>query len=288
MPNPFYHGNPVAPDQFLDRRGELRRLVNRIVNRGQSSAVVGEPRTGKTSLLEYLAAQDTRMQLYGQEGEKLLFSFLDAQTLGGQFTQAQFWEFALQPLRDRIIDLDPDDPLAQAYAVCRENDFGTFVLECLLAQIAQVGWRLVLMLDEFDVLLHHPILNSAEFFGSLRSLASRSRGALALIIASTQSLGTLNRETQGLSRTGSPFFNFLDEMTLGRWPDVAVEELLRRAGGRSRRAIGVSSGRWPTGIPIFSRWRLPLYGSHTKTKTRIRGKGDSRQGWTFTTRSTRC
>lgn len=75
VPNPFYHGNPVAPDQFLDRRGELRRLVNRIVNRGQSSAVVGEPRTGKTSLLEYLAAQDTRMQLYGQEEKSFSFPF---------------------------------------------------------------------------------------------------------------------------------------------------------------------------------------------------------------------
>jgi hypothetical protein len=90
----------------------------------------------------------------------------------------------------------------------------------------------VLILDEFDVLLHHPILNSAEFFGSLRSLASRSRGALALIIASTRSLECLNRQTQELSRTGSPFFNFLDEIVLGPWPDLAVEEVLQWAGGR--------------------------------------------------------
>lgn len=247
--NPFIHGNPVVSDRFLDRRRELRRLANRIVNQGQSSAVVGEPRTGKTSLLEYVAAPDTRAQLYDAEAEKLLFAYLDAQTLGGQFSQAQFWEFALRPLHQKAVVLDPDTPLAQAYAVCQENGFGTFVLECLLAQMAQAGWRLVLMLDEFEVLLHHPILNSAEFFGSLRSLASRSRGALALVVASRHSLEALNRETQELSGTSSPYFNFLDEIILGPWPDVAAEELLRWAGGRftpgDRRFIKEVAGGHP-------------------------------------------
>jgi len=48
--NPFFYGNPVSPDQFLNRRRELRRIVGRIANQGQSSAIVGEPRGGKTPL----------------------------------------------------------------------------------------------------------------------------------------------------------------------------------------------------------------------------------------------
>ena len=56
MSNPFFYGNPVPPDQFLDRRRELRRITGRIVNQGQSTAIVGEPRSGKTSLLLYLSA----------------------------------------------------------------------------------------------------------------------------------------------------------------------------------------------------------------------------------------
>ena len=43
---------------------------------------MGEPRSGKTSLLLYLSAPETRKELYGEEGERLLFSFLDAQTFG--------------------------------------------------------------------------------------------------------------------------------------------------------------------------------------------------------------
>jgi hypothetical protein len=272
MSNPFFYGNPVPPDQFIDRRRELRRITNRIVNQGQSTAVVGEPRSGKTSLLDYLAAPEAR-KLYSASEKRLIFSYLDAQTLGGEFSQAQFWEHVLSPLQERAIASDPDSPLAQAYQVCQENDFGCFVLERLLAQMELTVWRLVLMLDEFDVLLHHPILNNAEFFedgyksahragglhhpilnnaeffGGLRGLASRSRGALALVIASRRPLTSLNEDTQQFSRTGSPYFNFLAELTLGPWPDRDVAELLRRAGDRftrdDRRFIAEVAGGHP-------------------------------------------
>jgi hypothetical protein len=48
MPTPFFYGNPVPSDRFIDRRKEIRRIVGRIVNQGQSTAIVGEPRIGKT------------------------------------------------------------------------------------------------------------------------------------------------------------------------------------------------------------------------------------------------
>ena len=56
MLNPFFCGNPVPPDQFIGRRREVHRIAGRIANRGQSTAIVGEPRSGKTSLLLYLSA----------------------------------------------------------------------------------------------------------------------------------------------------------------------------------------------------------------------------------------
>ncbi len=249
MSNPFFYGNPVPPDQFLDRRRELRRIAGRIVNRGQSSAIVGELDSGKTSLLLYLSAPETRTKLYGESEERLLFSYMDAQTLGGEFSQAQFWEHGLRPLHEQVIAPNPDSPLAQAYQMCRENEFGCFVLERLFAQMGPTGWRLVLMLDEFDLLLYHPVLNCAEFFGSLRSLASRSRGALALVIASRRSLASLNKDTQQFSRTGSPYFNFFAEIVLGMLPNEYVTELLRRAGDRftaeDRRFIKEVTGGHP-------------------------------------------
>ncbi|MEW5988020.1 MAG: AAA family ATPase [Chloroflexota bacterium] len=232
IPNPFFHGNPVSPPRWVDRQRELRRLVGRIVSQGQSTAVVGDPRSGKTSLLMYLADREMRVRLYGLAAPHLVFTFMDAQTFTGQFSQAQFWEVALRPLYEQVVAPNPGSPLAQAYQVCQQNAFGAFVLERLLTQIAATDWRVVLLLDEFDALLHHPILNSAEFFGSLRSLVSRSRGALALVLAGRQSLADLNKTTQDFSRTGSPYFNFLDELVLGPFAEKAITELLNKAGDR--------------------------------------------------------
>jgi hypothetical protein len=341
MSNPFFYSNPVSSDQFIDRKRELRRITGRIINQGQSTAIVGEPRSGKTSLLLYLAVPEKRQELYGEEGEHLLFSFLDAQTFGTKFSQSQFWEQALRPL-DEIISADPKPaskedvpqektppevlarlrrnldeyfndeelrnlcadlnvdydnlpaqgkenkireliayldrrlripelakkcgelrpkaswgipsqvqlaPLALAYKVCQDNNFGTFVLERLFGQMNLEGRQLVLLLDEFDSLLHHPTLNKAEFFGSLRSLASRSRGALALVIASRYSLTNLNENTFQFSRGSSPYFNFLDEITLGPWPENAVDELMQLASdlfaAADRRFIAELAGVHP-------------------------------------------
>lgn len=230
MSNPFLCGNPVPVKFFVNREREIQRIKNRIITQGQSSAIIGEPRSGKTSLLDYLAAPEKKQELYGQLGDYLLFSYLNAQTLGGTFTQAQFWEYVLSPLYEKVAS--SDSPLNQAYEISRDNGFGNFVMERLLAQIAQTNWRLVLMLDEFDALLYHPILNSAEFFGGLRTLASRSRGVLSVIIASRQALNELNKATQKFSRAGSPYFNFLSEIILEPFSEKAAAELLGLAGNR--------------------------------------------------------
>jgi len=248
MSNPFFYGDPVPPGQFIDRKRELRRIARRILNQGQSNAIVGEPRSGKTSLLLYLSAPETREELYGEKDKQLVFSYLDAQTLGGKVSQAQFWQMALQPFYAQAIETNPNSPLAQAYAICAKDKFSAFVLERLFVQMSQSGWQLVLELDEFDALLHHPILNSAEFFGSLRGLVSRLR-AVALILASRQSLAALNKNTSEFSLAGSPYFNFLDEITLGPLPDRDVAELLRLAQDRfntdDRRFILGAAGGHP-------------------------------------------
>jgi hypothetical protein len=232
MSNPFFYGSPVPADDFLGRRREIRHIAGRVANQGQSIAIVGEPRNGKTSLLNYLSSPAVRNQLYGKTASQLLFSFIDMDMLGYECDQAQFWEQATRPLVEQVCASEPDSSLTQAYSTCQENAFGTFTLERLLARMKEAGWCLVILLDEFDRVLHHPILNKAEFFGSLRSLATRSRGALALIVASRQSLTTLNEATQQFSRLGSPYFNFFSEITLGALPNTAVTHLLDRAKDR--------------------------------------------------------
>ncbi len=62
--NPFYYGNPVPIIHFLGRKKELRRITNRI-HSSQSSAIIGEPRSGKTSILTNLIAKENQVNFYG-------------------------------------------------------------------------------------------------------------------------------------------------------------------------------------------------------------------------------
>ena len=231
MTNPFLYGNPVRDTNFIGRKREIQRITNRIET-GQSVALVGEPRIGKTSLLTCLDKQKIRTKYYTGITENLIFSFLDTSTFDGEFSQPDFWEYALQPVYDKVIIKSSGSALAESYHICRENNFGNFVIARLLAQFKEANLRLVLLLDEFDQILHHPVLNSAEFFGGLRSVTIHSKDALVLVTASRQSLTNLNADTQDFSRMGSPYFNFFQEITLGAFDNRDVSQLLTCAGNR--------------------------------------------------------
>jgi hypothetical protein len=147
-------------------------------------------------------------------------------TLGSEFDQAQFWSRALETFQDHINTGDIAPSLSEAYQIVQQNQFGNYVLEKLIAEIKKANLRLVLLLDGFDGLLHHKVLNSTEFFGVLRQLASLSKGALALLITGNTSLTQLNQQTQHFNRTGSPYFNFMDEVILGPLTEVEIDKLL--------------------------------------------------------------
>jgi len=229
MNNPFVYGNPVDSNLFFGRKTELRQIVSRILNQGQSTAIVGEPKIGKTSLLNYLMAEENLAALYGNQATNLTFCYMDAQTLGGQFTQAQFWDRALKELADKGVIPD-GSLLAKTYKFCQENHFGTFSLQKFFTELSKVKGRLVLLLDEFDLLLLHPVLNDGEFFGSLRGLASNlSKHALVIITSSRQSLSQLNEKTQAFNPSGSPYFNFMAETTLASFTYKETVDFLQKA-----------------------------------------------------------
>ena len=227
---PFLYGDPVPVDAFLNRQSIVRRVVGRILAGGQSSALVGQPRTGKTSILIYLSDLATRQKLYGGVNDGLVFSLIDSHLIGSQFTPLQFWRYVLEPIKLVMEESSQGDLLSARYAQCVSEQFSNFSLELLFKELSNVGYRFVLMIDEFDALINHQRLNSIEFFGGLRSLSSRSNGAMAIVIASRQSIHSLNTKTQSINPASSPFFNIFKEFTLGSFPASDVSLLLARAG----------------------------------------------------------
>ena len=55
--NPFNYGNPIDdPERFFGRRREVEQIFSRLRNPAfESTSIVGERRTGKTSLLNFVS-----------------------------------------------------------------------------------------------------------------------------------------------------------------------------------------------------------------------------------------
>lgn len=237
MTNPFIFGNPVRGEAFFGRKRELRRLVETI-SKGNSAALTSEPRLGKTSLL--FRIQDP--ELYGEKANHLHFCYLDAQTLNG-WTVTRFWQTVLQPFKTL-------ESVHDAYNSAALEGFGTFLLERFFMQLEEADERLVILLDEFDLILEEPGLNKAEFYGGLRALATRF-SSLSLILSSRQLVEELNRRTQEYSRLGSPYFNFFAETSLGVFSERESSELLALAQGLFSREDRLFLMRISGGYPYF-------------------------------------
>ncbi len=246
--NPFIYSRAVTPAEFVGREVELRRLFSRLAT-GQSTAIIGLPHVGKTSLLNFVMDPACRQSQFGAEFDRDVFHVLDAQMLRAVKSQSEFWEQALAPLVERFTGGDSHlQPLRTVCQMAKDNRYGSFVLEELFTAFKKQGLRFMLFLDEFDDLLSHPVLNSAEFYGSLRSLASRSLG-LVLVLGSRRDVDELNMLTQKINPHGSPYFNIFTQVTLKTLPDKAFDELLSRAGDRfeptDRAYIKAVSGQHP-------------------------------------------
>jgi hypothetical protein len=239
---PFIYGRPVKSIEFLNRGPELRTAFNRLRN-GESTAIVGEPHIGKSSLLLKLAESETQRIYLGGEAQRITVSILDLQSVANDYTPAAFWLEALDPLR-RSNQAELGLQLQQA----ADLGYARRSLERLFNYLGQTGGRLVLLLDEFERLLAHPQFQDSAFFGLLRSLSTRT-GGLAWVTTSRLSVTQMNELGHGLLATGSPFFNNVIEVRLHPFDDRVVGMLLDRAGdilsSDERRFVRRVAGRHP-------------------------------------------
>ncbi len=218
--------NPTFSPILKGREKELHQLVQQILT-GQSSAIIGAFGNERTAVLDALRNQE----LYGDYAKQLVFSFLDISALEKECTQAQFWEYALEPLQEKIAN-DTDSSLFKAYELSRENDFNNRYLDKFIAQMKQEDLRLVLLINWFDMLLKRPQLKDEEFFGGLRVLASsHNPSPLCVIIASNDPIWQFHENIKNFN-FDSPYLNFLEAgaVTLGVIEEAGIDKLLDNSG----------------------------------------------------------
>lgn len=226
--NPFRYGSTVPSEELIGRDEEIHNIASRIKT-GQSVVVSGLPRSGKTSILQYLTNPQTQKELYGDLADKLVFSYLDAFTWDDDFNLTQFWQAAFRPLDEHLKN---NLALSDAYEICQRENFGSYVVERFLKILKKESLYLVVMIDEFDTVLNLPLKKHANFFGTIRSLASNSQNGLAIIIAISISQTQLINKIEKTAGTGSPYFNYMTEEIVTGLSDIEIDELLNQSNER--------------------------------------------------------
>ncbi len=219
--NPFYHRQAITDPACFYGRGYLVRSLFEMVASGQSCALVGERRMGKSSLLGYLA--DPRVQeAHGLDPRRTLaavFDFLAFQSCSPE----ELWREILETLELAAEDTQALRVLKQA-ARLEEVSFAT--LRRALRSLGRSGFRVVLLCDEFELAVQNALFD-LSFFGALRSLAGSD--GVVFVTASRLSLLELEQyrgEEVRRKVLGSPFFNIFAEFNVGPFEDFEVAELL--------------------------------------------------------------
>ena len=225
---PFIYGKPVPWDHFIGREGTLQLIFSNILN-GQSTAVVGEPHMGKSSVLQFLNSERARAAFLPESARRWMFIDLDCHNLNDRHYQpANFWKQVL----DDLALLYRNQMIHAQIEMVRQSDYQNFALLRLFEQIGRKDRRVVLLLDEFDTLLDHPSFNGSAFFATLRAISSNS-GGLVLVTATRLELAEMNRRTQKINPTGSPYFNTLNEIPLHCFSPDEIARVLDHALSRT-------------------------------------------------------
>jgi DNA-binding winged helix-turn-helix (wHTH) protein len=251
--NPFVLGKPIKdPADFYGRAYELREIFEAISHM-QPVALVGEHRCGNTSILYQILHADVQAR-YLEPGEHagLLYAFINAQ-LAADGPEAFYRRIARALKRaDPEATMSFDDPI------------DNFWIEDYLEQLADRRRRLVLLLDEFEVLADF----EAGFWEWFRGLIIEYD--LSVVVATRVELGEF-RDEWG---SGSPFFNMFRSIYVGSFApadlDVFLAGVSAIAGvdfGPVLPAIRELGGRFPYYLQVvaalfFERLaREPLTGS---------------------------
>lgn len=212
--NPFFHRGPVHDRAyFFGRRQETGQILSLLSN-GQSIALIGQRRMGKTSLLFHLANPEIFTE-YSLSSTQHLFVYLDCSSLA-RLDQPGLYRLLLEEIGEGLTERGADLALPD-----EATPFTYRAFERALREVTRQGWRLILLLDEFERLSRNPHLDP-DFFSGLRALTARY--PIAYVTASKQPL--LELTYADASALSSPFFNIFATIRLGLLTEDEARDLL--------------------------------------------------------------
>ncbi|MGB0383583.1 MAG: AAA family ATPase [Ardenticatenaceae bacterium] len=212
------------PDDFIGREDLLQDITKAMLNL-QHLFLHGERRTGKTSLLLYLAHPDLHIQ-YPEYHIPVYFNFQSV----SEASEANVWEAIAdaiaQQIRQRYPEREADCERFLATIAEFQNISKTIPLfptgfGSALSDLHMAGFKINLLFDEFDQTADNPNLGD-PFYNALRSLPVRG-GNLSYVVASRTGLESLQPI---YNKVSSPFFNIFTRRVLKPFCEEEVYQFI--------------------------------------------------------------
>lgn len=248
--SPFISGRNATGDAFIGRNVELHSIFNRLAN-GESSAIVGGPKSGKSSLLSRLSEKVIQRSYLGSLADQIIVYRLDIDGTPDGFTPEKFWDECLEALQGSFGD---DKETLILLQKAKESNYESRRLRHLFYHLREINRHLALLIDDFHLLVNRPEFNREKtFFALLRTVTTQ--GNFTLIPAGRLSVTELNRKLPN-SDAGSPYFNHVIDVFLKPFTEESVAELLALAGDRlssgDRSFIRCVAGRQPFLLQVLA------------------------------------
>lgn len=209
--NPFYHRGAIRQAAEFHGRAAAIAEVLGLLRNGQSVSIIGPRRIGKSSLLLHLCRPAVHAP-FDLAPPRALFVPVDCQELGGSPPEEVYDALHMALLGAAA---------AAELPVEETKRPGTYrALDWAIGQVTQAGARVVVLLDEFELLAANEQLGP-YFFARLRGLTTKY--GLAYITASQRPLYAITADEKVLS---SPFFNIFVTISLGLFAQEEADSLL--------------------------------------------------------------
>jgi hypothetical protein len=207
----------LPPDSFRGRRNAITLISGRLGERAFSStSVVGGPRTGKTSLLQYLASTCADEHLPNLPAG--LRVYLDVEILSSNGTSFDFWISFFRQLLSQNPAMDA--VLAPVIEKAKNQQLSLYNLEDVFDECARRKLQIVGFVDNWDFLLRNlnfwpPVSN---FLHLVRYFGQRTPRTVAWVVSSKRPL----QELWDSSRSASPYYNIFVSVDI---PSLESEDI---------------------------------------------------------------
>jgi len=222
--NPFRVGTEIRdPANFVGRKGILKKISSALLDL-QNVSLHGERRTGKTSLLLYLAHSDTISKLgLSSTHVPVYFNFQGF----AEADASRVWQAIADAIANHIKHRIPngqtksDQFLATVAQFSQAPEMFATSLGQVMTHLGGADLKIHLLFDEFDQTARNPNLGDL-FYDALRSLPTRA-GNISYVIATRTGLAALQPKYDKVS---SPLFNIFTALTLWPFEEDEVHELI--------------------------------------------------------------